>query len=82
MRLAKYSGENRTGICVCGHSWEVHHLGIVMNLEYIEQTKESYLPQECEAFGFNEAGGMMFVDGEWIDHCHQYRDTYEESSKG
>ena len=75
----RYSGPNRSGICVCGHSWESHHLGMVMNLEYYEQTKEPYLPQECEVFGFNELGGLD-ADGE--PHCFGYVDSlYIEQPK-
>lgn len=74
-----YSGPNRTGICVCGHHWSQHHLGCVMNEEYFKETGESYVPQECEHYGFNENGGMMpnpdDPDGPWIDHCGQYRDS-------
>lgn len=60
---ARYSGPNRSGVCVCGHSWEKHHLSCVMNREYAEATGESYVPQECEAFGFNERGGLALIDG-------------------
>jgi hypothetical protein len=30
-----------------------------MNSEYIKQTGESYLPEEYEALGCNETGGLM-----------------------
>lgn len=75
----RYSGPNRSGICVCGHSWEEHHLGVVMDMEYARSTGEGYLPQECEAYGFNEAGGMVFnkASGLWEDHCFSYRDSKE-----
>lgn len=73
---ARYSGPNRSGICKCGHSWEDHHLGVVLNQEYAEQTKEAYLPEECEYFGFNEMGGLN-TDGN--DHCHRYVDSMEEN---
>lgn len=42
-----------------------------MNREYADATKEAYVPQECEHFGFNETGGL---DAEGRDHCHSYRD--------
>jgi hypothetical protein len=74
----RYSGPGRSGFCVCGHAWERHHLGVVLNADYFEATKEAYLPQECEAFGFNEVGGLMNVDGEWVDHCHRYVDALAE----
>jgi hypothetical protein len=75
----RYSGPNRSGICKCGHSWEDHHLGCVMNSEYGEATGEVYVPQECEKFGFNETGGQQFVDGKWVDHCNCYVDSIEEN---
>ena len=70
----RYSGPERSGICKCGHSWEIHHLGCVMNSEYFELTQESYVPEECEFFGFNETGGL---DAEGNNHCQRYRDSLE-----
>lgn len=67
-----YSGPNRSGICKCGHSWEDHHLGMVLNVNYFRQTKEPYVPQECEHYGFNEDGGM---DDQGNFHCGQYEDS-------
>lgn len=75
MSESRYSGPNRSGICICGHSWEEHHLGVVMNREYAEKTGEAYLPQECEAYGFNEVGGLKYENGKWIDHCQNYQDS-------
>jgi hypothetical protein len=48
-----------------------------MNREYAEQTGESYIPDECCAYGFNETGGKKFnaETKTWEDHCHGYRDT-------
>jgi len=80
MDKPRYSGPNRSGMCVCGCSWDDHHLNTVMNQEYFKATGESYAPDECEAFGFNEVGGMMFVNGEWVDHCHRYKDTMEDNN--
>ena len=70
--VPRYSGPNRCGTCICGHTWENHHLGVVLNEDYRNATGEAYLPQECEAFGFNETGGL---DAEGKDHCHKYRDS-------
>jgi hypothetical protein len=70
----RYSGPHRIGICRCGHSWEDHHLGVVMNREYGEATGEAYVPQECEFFGFNETGGL---DADGNNHCQQYKDQKE-----
>ncbi len=68
----RYSGSNRSGICVCGHKWEDHHLGMVMNQVYAEATNEGYVLGECEFFGFNEMGGL---DAEGKDHCNSYKDN-------
>ena len=75
----RYSGSTRSGVCICGHSWDEHHLGFVMQQEYLEQTREGYLPQECEHYGFNEAGGLMpNVEGDWIEHCGGYIDQLDK----
>lgn len=71
----RYSGPGRTGICVCGHRWDDHHLGIVLNPAYIDATGEGYFPQECEFWGCNEEGGL---DDKGERHCFQYRDQGEE----
>lgn len=71
----RYSGPNRSGVCVCGHAWDEHHLGCVMNSAYTKQTGEYYIPEECEHFGSNECGGKeRLPDGRWIAHCNSYRD--------
>ena len=46
-----------------------------MNDQYYKDTNEIYMPQECCSFGFNETGGMKFENGEWVDHCHSYKDS-------
>lgn len=72
----RYSGPNCSGICVCGHSWDEHHLGIVVRPEYVQETGENYIPQECEHYGFNAVNGMRYNEdtGLWEDHCFGYRD--------
>jgi len=71
----RYSGPGKSGICKCGHSWEDHHLGVVLNQEYWLATSEVYVPQECEHYGCNELGGMMpGPDGKWVKHCGRYED--------
>jgi len=67
----RYSGPTCSGICKCGHSWEDHHLGFVLNEEYYEQTNEIYVPQECEYYGCNQYGGL---DDEGNLHCGHYED--------
>ena len=73
--VPRYSGPNRSGICKCGHAWDEHHLGVVLNNKYYEQTQEPYLPEECEYFGSNEIGGLN-RDGS--PHCDHYQDTMEQ----
>lgn len=79
MREPKYSGPGRTGTCVCGHLWEAHHLGLVAQQAYIDETQEGYIPQECEYYGCNEMGGMMWDESgdNLVPHCSQYRDSGE-----
>ena len=74
----RYSGPNRSGICQCGHSWEDHHLGMVLNKEYWEGTHEWYVPQECEYYGCNEEGGL---DEDGNDHCSGYKDSLDKESQ-
>ena len=75
----RYSGPNRSGICVCGCAWDEHHLGVVMNEEYRTATGEAYAPGECEHYGFNDVGGLKFNRDtqKWEDHCHRYKDKGE-----
>ena len=70
----RYSGPGKSGVCKCGHSWDEHHLGIVLNMEYYEATREGYVPQECEHYGFNESGGLMPGPYGWVHHCTRYED--------
>ena len=76
-REPKYSGPNCNGICVCGCSWEDHHMSIVMRQEYIDETGEYYILGECDAFGFNESGGLKWNEEthEFDEHCYQYKDS-------
>ena len=48
-----------------------------MNPDYVKGTKEGYIPDECEHYGFNEVGGKEYKDGVWVDHCQSYRDSLE-----
>ena len=75
IRPARYSGPGRTGICICGHSWEDHHLNVVLRegAEHVHNGSiEYYIPDECEFYGCNEDGGL---DAEGKDHCFGYRDS-------
>lgn len=66
-----------SGVCLCGHSWESHHLGMVMNEEYFTLTGEATVPQECEYYGCNETGGQ---DASGNLHCNWYADRYNPDS--
>jgi hypothetical protein len=79
MSEPRYSGPNRSGICVCGCRWYHHHLSCVLNEDYRNETQEVNVPEECVAYGFNEVGGMKFNQEtkRWEDHCHSYRDSKE-----
>jgi hypothetical protein len=68
----RYSGPLCCGICVCTHHYSDHHLGIVMNQEYLDQTGESYIAQECEWYGCNQEGGL---DDAGNLHCGHYVDA-------
>lgn len=78
----RYSGPNCSGVCRCGCPWDRHHLGVVMNMKYAEETGEAYIPQECDNYGFNETGGMKFENGKWVDHCNSYVDNKEKINGG
>ena len=73
-RPAIYSGPHRSGICTCGHSWEDHHLNMIMTEAQMmtDSELEGYVPGECEYYGANEMGGLG-PDGEY--HCGSYKDS-------
>lgn len=82
-RSALYSGPNRSGICICGHKWQNHHLGMIVRVGANKvkdgsgwEGRESYIPQECEHYGFNEMGGLG-KDGH--GHCFGYVDSLNAS---
>lgn len=52
---------------------------MVMRQEYVNETGEVYIPDECCHYGSNEVGGMMYdkQTQEWVSHCHGYRDSLE-----
>ena len=72
--MKKYRWQIITGVCKCGHSWEDHHLGWILNEDTIKELPPDhppYVPQECEYYGCNETGGL---DDEGNDHCHNYEE--------
>ncbi len=66
-----------SGTCLCGHSYEDHHLGMVLNPE-AQKVMGDYLPQECEFFGSDEDGGN---DEHGQPHCDQYVDAEEPDAE-
>jgi hypothetical protein len=56
---------------MCGHRYEDHHLGMVLNPEAYA-VMGPHLPEECEFFGSNEDGGL---DENGDEHCHRYVDA-------
>lgn len=77
----KYSGPGKSGICKCGHSWQDHHLMLVMRQEYVAATGEGYGVGACQRHGVNEAEGMMYDEnGMLVDHCFGYEDRGELST--
>lgn len=67
-----------SGICLCGHSWDDHHLGMVCDPKYVAETGESYIPQECEYYGCNEGGGF---DDEGNPHCGGFVDRQDPNEE-
>jgi hypothetical protein len=61
-----------SGVCRCGHAFDEHHLGAIVNEDCLAQLPHGHPPyraQECEYYDCNEGGGMG-PDG--CDHCHSY----------
>lgn len=52
-------------LCVCGHTLDEHH-----RVWYAGGAESA---DECEAYGFNETGGMQHTANGWIDHCQHFR---------
>ena len=71
-----YSWQIVSGICICGCSYEDHHLNVIMNWpEDLPADHPPYVPEECERYGCNEFGGLIEEEPDcWYDHCHQYKD--------
>lgn len=56
---------NEDTLCICGHALENHHRSWLWG--------GHELIEECEEFGSNETGGMIYLDGKWSDHCYVFR---------
>ena len=69
-----YKPQFISGMCRCGHPFDDHHLGMILNEDIFKQLPAGHPPyyaQECEAYGCNETGGLG-PDGE--PHCGHYID--------
>ena len=69
--------------CICGHSWEDHHHGAVLNPDYpsddhAQGIHAGWLAEECEYYGFNEWGGL---DNEGNKHCQRYRAASQQEKE-
>ena len=63
-------------LCTCGHMLEEHHLS------YFMDGSSRVLGEECEFYGFNESGGMMYnEEGQWVDHCYRFIPIKEENNE-
>ena len=60
-----------SGICLCGHTWERHHLSMVARKEFTDLLNEGAMPGACLAFGCNEREGLDEKDEL---HCFGYVD--------
>lgn len=68
--MADFKKQIYSGVCMCGHYYEDHHLGVILNPEAYA-VMGLYLPQECEFYGSNEDGGL---DENGEEHCCRYVD--------
>lgn len=66
-----------TGTCICGHSWDDHHHGVILNPQPLVDREEEYrnvdgiLGEECEATQFE---GMRISLSEPECYCMNYHD--------
>ena len=69
--MPKFSKVIYSGTCLCGHSYEDHHISMVLNREALA-VMGPHMPEECEYFGCNETGGL---DEHGNPHCERYVDA-------
>lgn len=69
--------------CKCGHSWEDHHHGCIMNPNY---PTEDHARGICRAVGAQECEATQ-INGEWIVdkeedkcYCPQYKPKKEKKN--
>lgn len=68
-----------TGKCICGHDWDDHHHGVVMNTKALKEKDEMYrvrhgvIAEECEKDYFegmplkkNPCQCNIYVDKGWV----------------
>jgi hypothetical protein len=61
-----------SGVCLCGHKVESHHLACIVKQEVIDLIGECVVPGSCLWFGCNEDEG---VDEDGNDHCWSFVDA-------
>jgi hypothetical protein len=66
--------------CLCGHSWEDHHHGCIMNPKVPSEDHKrgicrGVMAQECEA---TQVNGEWLVEDDLRCYCGQWRLTNEE----
>lgn len=49
-----YSGESKSGVCRCSHSWDRHHLQRRLEQDREEGQDELFVPAECTECGCAE----------------------------
>lgn len=67
MRRIVYSG-----MCICGHSYNQHHLMMCATQEAADAVGAPSVPGACLAYGCNEMEGL---DKDGNPHCFQYVDV-------
>ncbi len=52
--MTEFKKQIFSGICVCTHPFQRHHISFALNPEYKKQTGECQIADECLHYGFNE----------------------------
>ena len=63
-----------SGICLCGHIYADHHIGIVMSVKVAVEKGTCMVPDVCCRYGCNEDEGL---DRDGNVHCFGYVDREE-----
>ena len=71
---------NYNSLCKCGHTVEDHHNPLICKTnnfpidttKYCAENRKDFPHahgEECEYYGFNEMGGLIKIENEWVAHC-------------